>query len=155
MPLMRTLLFGAGLVLPGLMAGPRPVAEGQQTAAAAPTFRVTTNLVFLDVTVLDKKGRPVVTGLTKDDFTVTESKKPQRIFSFDAPRAENAGSAGSAPATILVLDLLNTRFEDSAFARYSVRSYLAHQPAQLDSPTELMVLIHIAGDGAGIYEEPG
>src|SRR5882724_13024829 len=82
-------------------------AQGQQAAPASPTFRVTSNLVFLDVTVLDKKGRPVVTGLTKDDFTITEDGKPQRIFSFDAPSAGNAGSTGSAPATILVLDLMN------------------------------------------------
>jgi hypothetical protein len=44
-----------------------------------PVFRSTTTLVFLDVTVLDKKGQPVVTGLTKGDFTITEDKKPQRI----------------------------------------------------------------------------
>jgi VWFA-related protein len=82
----------------------------------------------------------VVTGLTKDDFTITESGKPQRIFSFDAPSAGNAGSPGSAPATILVLDLMNTPSTDSAFARYSLSRHLALQPAQLESPTELMVL---------------
>jgi VWFA-related protein len=112
---------------------------------------VTSNLVFLDVTVLDKQGRPVVTGLTKDDFTITESGTPQRIFSFDAPSARNAGSAGSAPATILVLDLLNARFEDSAFARYSMSRYLALQPEQLNSPTELMVLSNTSLDMVQAY----
>jgi hypothetical protein len=57
MPSMRTRLFGVWLGLLGLIAAPRPAAKGQQTAAAPPTFRVTSNLVFLDVTVLDKKGR--------------------------------------------------------------------------------------------------
>ena len=51
-----------------------------------PTIGVTSGLVFLDVTVLDKKGRPVVKGLTKDDFLITEDKKPQRVFSFEARR---------------------------------------------------------------------
>ena len=56
------------------------------------------------MTVLDKKRRPVVTGLTKDDFTITEDKGPCRIFSFEAPDAHvtgvNAGDdnpAGNAP----------------------------------------------------------
>jgi hypothetical protein len=55
--------------------------QGQQVSqSSTPTFQVTSRLVFLDVTVLDKKGQPVVTGLTKDDFKITEDKKPQRIF---------------------------------------------------------------------------
>ena len=41
------------------------VAQGRQDQSNTPTFRATSTLVFLDVTVLDKKGRPVVTGLTK------------------------------------------------------------------------------------------
>jgi hypothetical protein len=63
---MRALLFGAGLGLLGVIAGPWALAEGQQTAPSGPTFRISSNLVFLDVTVVDKKGHPVVTGLTKD-----------------------------------------------------------------------------------------
>jgi VWFA-related protein len=147
---MRTLLFGAGLGILGMIAGPRPIAEGQQAAPAGPTFRITSNLVFLDVTVLDKKGRPVVTGLTKDDFTIIENGKPQRIFSFDAP-AEGAKTEVNAPATILVLDLLNTPFEDAAFARYSIRRYLALQPEQLISPTELMVMNNTSFDMVQAY----
>jgi VWFA-related protein len=150
MPWMRTLLFGAGLGILGMIAGPRPIAEGQQAAPAGPTFRITSNLVFLDVTVLDKKGRPVVTGLTKDDFTIIENGKPQRIFSFDAP-AEGAKAEVNAPATILVLDLLNTPFEDAAFARYSIRRYLALQPERLISPTELMVMNNASFDMVQAY----
>jgi VWFA-related protein len=104
-------------------------------------------LVFLDVTVLDKKGRPIVTGLTKDDFTVTEENQTRPIFSFEAPRAHvmgpNAGDAnpeGKAPKTIFVLDLLNSSFEDFAFIRYSVQKYLAAEPARLRSPAEMLVI---------------
>ena len=89
--------------------------------------------------VLDKKGHPVVTGLTKDDFTITDGGKPQRIFSFDAP-ATGVKTEDDAPATVLVLDLLNTPSKDFAFARDSIRRYLALQPERLISPTELMVL---------------
>jgi hypothetical protein len=63
--------------------------QAQPAPSDSPTFRLTSRLMFLHVTVLDKKGRPVVKGLTKDDFTITESKKPQLIFSFEAPTPEN------------------------------------------------------------------
>jgi len=123
------------------------IAHAQQALSETPTIRVTSRLVFLDVTVLDKNGQPVVQGLTKDDFTITDDKKPQRIFSFEAPEthvvdANSAGDdrAGKAPVTIFVLDLLNSSFDDFAFIRYMVRKYLAAQPAQLNSPAELMVL---------------
>jgi VWFA-related protein len=121
--------------------------QGQQAPSGTPTIRLNSTLVFLDVTVLDKKGRPVVTGLTKDDFTITEDKKPQRIFSFEAPEthvmAKNRAGEnpdGQAPATIFVLDLLNSSFSDFAYIRYSVKKYLDAQPSQLNSPAELMVI---------------
>ena len=132
-------------VLLAVISGQRSIAQGQQGSSNVPTFRVTSSLVFLDVTVLDKKGRPVVKGLTKDDFTITEGKKPQRIFSFEAPETHtmDAGDdnpAGKAPVTIFVLDMLNSNFEDFAFIRYSVRKYLEAQPAQLAAPAEMMAI---------------
>lgn len=114
---------------------------------AIPTFRVTSSLVYLDVTVLDKKGNPVVSGLTKDDFHITQDKTPQPIFSFEAPQAHvvnnNSGAdnpSGKAPVTILVLDQLNSRFQDFAYIRYEARRYLLRQPEQLPAPAELLVL---------------
>ena len=115
-------------------------AQVQPVPSGTPTFRVTTRLVFLDVTVLDSKGRPVVKGLTKDDFTITERKKPQRIVSFEAPESHvdlnpaDDNPSGQAPSTIFVLDLLNSRFTDFAYIRDQVRKYLAAQPDQLNSP---------------------
>jgi VWFA-related protein len=123
------------------------IAHAQQAPFETPTIRVTSRLVFLDVTVLDKNGHPVVKGLTKDDFTITDDKKPQRIFSFEAPEIHVVGAnstddnpAGKVPVTIFVLDLLNSNFEEFAYLRYMVRKYLVPQPAQLNSPAELMVL---------------
>jgi VWFA-related protein len=131
-----------------LLSAQQSFSQSQQPASdSGPTLRVTSTLVFLDVTVLDKKGRPVVTGLTKDDFSITEDKKPQSIFSFEAPEAHvsNANASdenpdGKAPVTILVLDLLNSKFEDFAFIRYSVRKYLMAQPNRLTSPAEMLVV---------------
>lgn len=121
-------------------------ASGQRNAQPdSSRLRVTSSLVFLDVTVLDKKGHPV-DGLTKDDFTITEEKHPQRIFSFEAPAehlsAKNPAAIRDykAPVTIIVLDLLNSNFEDFAFIRYSVRKFLLGQPERLSSATELLVI---------------
>ena len=144
MKLRPTLLYIA--VLLGVIVAYQITAQAQQRTQA-PTIKVTSSLVFLDVTVLDKKGHPVVTGLTKDDFTITEDNKPQRIFSFEAPEAhvmsengEDENLDGEAPATIFVLDLLNSRFEDFAYIRYEVTQFLKAQPPQLASPAELLVL---------------
>jgi VWFA-related protein len=123
------------------------IAQGQQSPSGAPTIRVTSSLVFLDVTVLDKKGRPVVKGLTQNDFTITEGKKPQRIISFEVPEAHVMGAGagndnpeGKVPVAIFVLDLLNSSFADFAYIRYEVRQYLVALPPHLDFPAELMVL---------------
>jgi VWFA-related protein len=122
-------------------------AQSQQSTPSTPTIKVTSALVFLDVTVLDKKGKPVVSGLTKDDFAITEDKIPQSIFSFEAPDvhviaagAEDDDAIGNGPKTILVMDLLNSSFEDFAYIRYEVRQFLQAQPSQLSSPTELLVV---------------
>jgi VWFA-related protein len=126
---------------------PQSQLKNQSGPSSVPTIQVTSRLVYLDVTVLDKRGNPVVNGLSKDDFTITEDKKPQRIFSFEAPQVHTMGVAagndnpdGEAPVTIFVLDLLNSKFEDFAFIRYSVRKYLATQPPELSSPAEMMVI---------------
>jgi len=126
--------------------GPGFGSHAQQTSQSTPTIRVTSRLVFLDVTVLDKKGRPVVKGLTKDDFTITDNKTPQRIFSFEPPEvhvvdpADGSHTENAAPVTIFVLDLLNSSFEDFGYIRFMVHKYLADQPSRLTSPAELMVL---------------
>jgi len=49
-----------------------------QTPARPPVFHVETALMQVEVQVTDRQGRPVE-GLTKDDFTLTENGKPQRI----------------------------------------------------------------------------
>ncbi len=145
---MKMLRLLTWLVLPaGMLLCPGATAQNPQTPSDTPTFRMNSTLVFLDVTVLDKKGHPVVSGLTKNDFSVTEDKRPQRIFSFEAPQvhvmgpgADDENPDGKAPVTIFVLDQLNSSFEDFAYIRYEVRRFLAAQPPELASPAELMVI---------------
>lgn len=60
--------------------------SGQTTLESAehdrrPRFTAETNLVALDVTVTDKRGRPIE-ELTKEDFSVYEDKRKQEIVFF-------------------------------------------------------------------------
>jgi len=126
---MKLRLVCLGVVLVGLVAACAVRAQAPQSSPS-PTIKVTSTLVFLDVTVLDKNGHPVVSGLAKDDFTITEDNTPQTIFSFEAPEVHAADTStedenpnGKAPATILVLDLLNSRFEDFAYIRQQAQGY--------------------------------
>jgi VWFA-related protein len=131
----------------------------QDAASQAPTLHVNARLVVLDVVVTDKQGKPVE-GLKREDFNVLEDNVPQTVRSFEPPAAHalpaSEASAqdaamqvfdpakpttfGQSPATILVLDQLNTHFADSSFARRELASYLGKQPEVLDHPTTLVTL---------------
>ena len=56
--------------------------------AATTTFSTTTQLVVETVAVKDKSGKPV-TGLTKENFTVTEDGMPQTIRFFEYQQLED------------------------------------------------------------------
>ncbi len=115
----------------------------------APTLRSSSRLVLLDVVVLDSSGKPV-TGLSRDDFTVLEDGKPQKIDSFERPEehkyavsiADNLETQpiqAVAPAlTILVIDGLNTPLLDTIFAREMVTKFLRNHGPKLAQPTALM-----------------
>lgn len=68
----------AGLVL---AAGTSILAAAQQQPQRPPVFRTNTELVEIDVVVVDKAGQRVH-GLTKDDFVLKDRKKPQTIETF-------------------------------------------------------------------------
>jgi VWFA-related protein len=116
------------------------------------TIQRTARLVILDVVVTDAKGN-LVTDLKKDDFNVTEAKEPQTVLNFEpagahvlAPElninstAELDAVAPRAPVNIILLDEFNTRFEDMAFARYSLKKFLEKQPDKLSTPTMLIAV---------------
>jgi VWFA-related protein len=125
----------------------------QQNADGTYTIRRNARLVVLDVVVTDKQNN-VVTDLNKDDFHVTEAKEPQTIQNFEKTDAHaqvppdatvNSTAdldrvAPRAPVNIILLDEFNTRFEDEAFARYSLKKYLERQPDKLTVPTMLVAV---------------
>jgi VWFA-related protein len=149
-------LFGAECVA----AGQAPAAAPQQGQPQQPvknadgTYTVRTNarLVVLDAVVTDKQGN-IVTDLKREDFTVTDAGEPETIRDF-VPSGEYALApdvtihstaeldklAPKSPVNIVLLDEFNTRFEDMAFARYSLKQYWKKQPDKLAVPTMLIAV---------------
>ncbi|HYL76848.1 MAG TPA: VWA domain-containing protein [Bryobacteraceae bacterium] len=111
-------------------------------AAQSPVIRVDTRLVELNVIVRDQNNRPVE-GLTKSDFTVFDRNKEQRIALFSADSVHRlAKPSAPLPAgihtnrpdqraespttiTVVLLDAVNTRIEDQAFAKQQFIKFLS------------------------------
>src|SRR6476619_1027935 len=51
------------------------------------TFKATSNLVIVNVTVKDKSGKPIV-NLKKEDFTLFEDDKPQSVSVFELQKLD-------------------------------------------------------------------
>ena len=114
--------------------------------AQTPSFRVATRLIQVNVVVTDHRGE-AVTGLKKDDFSVFDQGRQQKIAFFGeqsgrTQRAAVAGSAKAAPvvfsnrpdekggasygsATVILFDRLNTKFLDAGFAHERVAKFLS------------------------------
>jgi VWFA-related protein len=135
-------------------------AKTQSGAAVEPTrdasgvYTITRNsrIVILDMVVTDARGK-VVTDLKKDDFHVSEADEPQTILNFEPAGTHSLPSqleidstaaldkiAPRATVNIVLLDEFNTRFEDMAFARYSLKKFLERQPVKLSTPTMLIAV---------------
>jgi VWFA-related protein len=144
--LLKTL---ANLSVCGFLTLSPAIAQEPQPSSGA-DFRVESQLVVLDLVVTDDKGN-VVTNLGREDFSVYENGVPQDIRNFDlpakekekltslpeiAPKDKNGNDNwGDAPLTILVVDALNTPFEETAYTRQQVDRFLKAQPALLKQPT--------------------
>jgi VWFA-related protein len=122
----------------------------------APTIRVTTHMVVVDVVVTDKQGKAVA-GLHPEDFVVEENGKVQKVSTLTTP-AENAPGApptlppgiysnrpqyrsSGAPITLMLLDALNTPFTDQAYARRQMLAFVKEH----FKPTDRMAVFTLTG----------
>ncbi len=149
----------------------QPVLSAQQsqapaTAAATPNatqaaIRSTTRLVQVSVVVVDNHGNPI-TGLTKEDFSLTDQGAPQTISVFTAATPAPAAPVHFPPnmftnrydlkgqdpgaVTILLFDALNTSAEDQAYARKQVLQFLQSMKPQdhvaLYALTTKLLILH-------------
>ena len=83
-----------------------------------PTFRAGTDLVRVDVTVIDRRGNPV-TSLTADDFEVLDNGQAQAITSFKLVEAN-----GQAPDDDVSLAIRHAGHAAAEAARDEVRVFL-------------------------------
>jgi VWFA-related protein len=106
-----------------------------------PVIRVNTRLIQVNVVVHDKNGP--VADLTKNDFTILDKGRPQRIGVFNVYKT----AAAAAPArqlptglftnrldlrpdhpssvTVLLLDVMNTAFDDQTYVRDQALKFLS------------------------------
>ena len=114
-------------------------------AQPAETLHAGTQLVIVDVVVEDRSGH-AIHGLTRDNFVLTEQKKPQAIRNFEEHSAASDKKPGPPippmpPGTftdytpvapdstlnILLLDALNTPMRDQMFVRQQLLDYIKHE----------------------------
>jgi VWFA-related protein len=140
---------------------PSPTPAQPATPAGSPqkptqdeddVVRITTNLVQVDATVMDKSGKQV-TGLTADDFEISENGRPQKITNFayvstaslpapSPPKVKDATGKTIQPfvpptlplrpdqvhrAVALVVDDLRMSSESMNATREGLRKYVSQQ----------------------------
>jgi VWFA-related protein len=118
------------------------LARGQQAPAVPElSIRATTRLVTVDTIVTGGDSRPV-SGLTKEDFTVLEDGKPQKIAFFSFVAAEQKPvtppprlrpdvftnrpeyHSANGPLVVLLLDGLNTPPTQQLYVHQQIMKYL-------------------------------
>jgi VWFA-related protein len=159
--------------MPSFAQAPPPApTPGAAPAQQQAPLRVTTRLVQINVIAQDKKGEPVA-DLTRDDFSLLDQGQPQQISSFSvestrtlpAPaqplpanfysnRLEQKAGAPTS-VTVILLDGLNTKFEDMAYARQQIIKFLGQlQPqdrvALYTLTTSLKVLHDFTSDASSL-----
>jgi VWFA-related protein len=134
---------------------------GQQVPA--PTIRVSTHFVLVDVVVTDKQGKSV-TGLRPEDFVLEENGKTQKIATFITPDQNKLPAPSTLPpgfysnklqyrspgepVTVILLDALNTAFEDQGYARTQMLKFVQQQY----KPGQRMAVFTLT-DGLGILQD--
>lgn len=115
------------------------------------TIHSTTRRVVVDVVVTGPDGKPV-SGLSEEDFTVLEDRKPQSVRAFEVHTPEQDRSQlppappdlpshtfvnleqtpASGPPVVILMDFLNTPVTDQWYAHEQIVHFLEHKPASTE-----------------------
>ena len=127
------------------------------------TIRINTRLVEVDVVVRANDGP--VTNLTKDDFTIFDNGKPQRVEVFSISNAERSKPKENVPpvpagvvsnrsgrnaptsATVILFDRLNTADRYQRDGRLQLISYLK------SARREDLTAIYVLGDDLKLLQD--
>jgi VWFA-related protein len=117
----------------------------KQVESSNVIIRKSVRRVIVDVVVTDSSGKPVH-GLTREDFSVAEDGKPQRVLSFDVHDFEAASDFPApahlpantfmnvptrqewGPLYVILFDMLNMKIEDQASARLQLLRFIRDKP---------------------------
>jgi VWFA-related protein len=118
---------------------PASDAKGPQLVSRPPPKPESTEgKIRLDVVVTGKQGGPV-SGLGLKDFAILDNKKNQDILSFHA--VDTTANAADRPVeVILLLDLVNSTFEQASVERAQIQKFLEQNSGHLTFPTSIMIL---------------
>lgn len=115
------------------------------------TIHSTTRRVVVDVVVTGPDGKPV-SGLSQQDFTVLEDRKPQSVRAFEVHTPDEDRSQlppapldlpshtfvnleqtpASGPPVLILLDFLNTPVTDQSYAHEQIVRFLERKPASTE-----------------------
>lgn len=148
------------LALPATLGGYKEKKDG-----SPPKFVSHTSLVLVPAVVTDHSGAHVA-GLTKDDFAVLENEQGQKISIFEEIKTEPgelrrvtpeqaaysnvvAPEAKTQRLTMIILDTLNTRFEDQVHARRELLKFID----ETLRPGEPVALMTIGANGLNVIND--
>ena len=164
-----SLILIQALLLPAFAQQPQPSpVQPQNQDDNDDVVRITSNLVQVDATVTDKKGRPIP-NLQPEDFEIFEDGRPQKITNFsyisrgeETPsspppvKPDRSGKKAVPPpppvilrpeqvrrTVALVVDDLGLSFESMHFVRAALRKFVDEQMQEGD-------LVAIIRTGAGV-----
>src|SRR5215469_7985884 len=108
-----------------------PLGALAQDGEPAPIIRSETRAVQVDAVVKNHTGGPIL-GLTKDDFAILDDGRPRPVQFFSMDRdASNIGDTYARPTgrlTAIILDGLNTEFQDQSYARDQAMKAVRRMP---------------------------
>lgn len=119
-------------LLAGAQASSAPTQVAQAGKPASKDQTITIN-----VEVTDKSGQHI-RGLTASDFTVFDSRQPQKILGFRP--LDSKASPPDQVHVVIVLDTINTDFNVVARQREELATFLKQDGGELANPTSIAVL---------------
>jgi VWFA-related protein len=145
--LAATLFMGTWGALKDSSSQTPALVESQKADASGLVFHQSVRRVIVDVVVSDSNGKPV-SGLTADDFSISEDGKPQRIRSFDLHDFDSISDLlpklppslpvntfvnipsgpERGPLYVLLLDLLDIGVDDQPRAREQLQKFIRSKP---------------------------
>ena len=152
---MRTMRLSTGILALLLLPTTSPAAEDSKPQQSSPKITSRSELVLVPTLVRDKSGAHVA-GLSKGDFALLENGAEREISVFEEIRTSGARpSRPSLPAgefgnylgnqpvpgrvTIILMDAINTKFSDRAYAREQILKFL-QETASSKEPIALLLL---------------